>query len=313
MPYIAYESINYRKATRRTIAQVQEIIEEYVEDGYALTLRQLYYQMVARAMIPNKDSAYKRLGSVVAKACRTGHIDWEAIVDRTRNLRSQQHWGSPEEIVKGAVNSYRTDRWADQPVRVEVWIEKDALLGVLERPCHRLRVPYFSCRGYTSQSEMWKAGQRIRGYIEGGQKAIILHLGDHDPSGIDITRDIQNRLGMFVGGHYKDFHDGDELTKQEFTEQYCEVKRVALNMQQIQRLQPPPNPAKITDSRFEGYRKRFGNQSWELDALSPPDFDDLITWEVENLRNEAAWQASIEKEEAGRDRLRGLVDHLEGT
>jgi hypothetical protein len=83
------------------------------------------------------------------------------------------------------------DTRRNQEYYIEVWIEKDALLGILETICKKLDVPYFSCRGYVSQSSMWEAAQRFR---ENDREGILLHLGDHDPSGIDMSRDIQERL-----------------------------------------------------------------------------------------------------------------------
>ncbi len=208
-------------------------------------------------------------------------MDWDYIVDRTRNLRSLATWGTPSGIMRAVADQYRTDRWGyeGQEYRLEVWIEKDALLGVISGVCDELHVPYFSCRGYTSQSEVWGAGQRLKGYVDDGQIPIILHLGDHDPSGIDMTRDITERLALFVG-------------------EDVQINRLALNWDQVRLYNPPPNPAKLTDSRIGPYIARFGDQSWELDALEPAAIVDLIRNEVLYYRNQAAWdKATAEDEE----------------
>ena len=160
-------------------------IAEYAAQGYDLTLRQLYYQFVSRDLLPNRQSEYKRLGDIINDARLAGLVDWEAIVDRTRNIRALSHWSDPASIVKAAANSFAVDKWADQPKRVEVWIEKDALVGVFEPVCEELDVPLFSCRGYTSQSEVWGAAQRLEKYLMADQEVVILHIGDHDPSGLD--------------------------------------------------------------------------------------------------------------------------------
>ena len=161
-----------------------------------------------------------------------GLIDWNRIVDRTRNLEGNSHWGNPGEIMRSAAHSFRLDKWANQPYRVECWIEKDALRGVIAGVCNELDIPHFSCRGYTSISEMWVAARRLQHWIARGQTPVILHLGDHDPSGVDMTRDIFDRLQTFMGG--------------------AEVKRLALNWDQVEMYNPPPNPAKLTDSRANG-------------------------------------------------------------
>ena len=196
---IKYIDKKFQGATLDLIELANRIISEYQAAGFQLTLRQLYYQLVARGHMANKQREYKRLGSIIADARLAGMVSWEAIEDRTRNVRGNQHWDSPEQIVREAINSYRIDRWASQPYRPEVWIEKDALVGVIAGVCQQMDVDYFSCRGYVSASEMWQAGHvRFRRYLRNKQTPVIIHLGDHDPSGIDMTRDIQERLTFLL-------------------------------------------------------------------------------------------------------------------
>jgi len=177
-PLLSYVEKDFRADTLADIVQANRIIAEYMAAGFKLTLRQLYYQFVARDLIPNTQRSYKRLGSIINDGRLAGLIDWEAIEDRTRNVESLAHWDDPSEILNAVGRQYRTERWANQPTRVEVWIEKEALAGVFERICESLDVAYLSCRGYTSQSEMWAAAQRLIEYEEAGQDTIILHFGD---------------------------------------------------------------------------------------------------------------------------------------
>lgn len=181
MTYITYVSKNFSSSSLEIIEVANRIIEEYQEDGYSLTLRQLYYQFVARDILPNSMQSYKRLGSIINDARLAGLVSWTAIEDRTRNLVSSPHWESPAEILRAAASQYKEDLWATQPYRPEVWIEKEALVGVVAGICEELRVPYFACRGYTSQSEAWAAAQRFKEYSENRQVPIVLHLGDHRP------------------------------------------------------------------------------------------------------------------------------------
>ena len=153
MPKICYVERTFSAGSRELIDKANEIIADYAAQGFMLTLRQLYYQFVARGLIPNKQTEYKRLGSVINDARLAGLIDWSAIEDRTRNLRRQPHWGSPQDIIEVALSSFRHDKWKDQKHRIEVWIEKDALVGVIEPTCEELDVPFFACRGYNSQSD----------------------------------------------------------------------------------------------------------------------------------------------------------------
>ena len=132
MPKICYVEKNFKATSVALIDHANAIIEEYAAQGFNLTLRQLYYQFVSRDLIPNTQRDYKRLGSVINDARLAGLIDWSAIVDRTRNLRELDHWTSAQDILSDAAGWYQVDRWAHQEVRPEVWIEKDALLGVIE-------------------------------------------------------------------------------------------------------------------------------------------------------------------------------------
>ncbi len=262
MPKIKYQDRNFQADSAKIVEQCNTIIAEYDAQGFVLTLRQLYYQLVTRDIIANKQSEYKRIGSIVNDARLAGVIDWLAIEDRTRNLRSRSHWNTPGDIISSAAASFHMDLWEDQDYRPEVWIEKDALVGVIEQVCEEYDVPYFSCRGYTSQSEMWVASQRIK-RNSFTQTPIIFHFGDHDPSGKDMTRDIVERLKLFMGG--------------------VELERLALNMDQVEQYHPPPNPAKTTDSRYQTYIAEFGEESWELDALEPAVLADLIRGALDEL------------------------------
>lgn len=290
MPLIEYVPKKFKAATLDVIAQANVIIADYKAQGFDLTLRQLYYQFVARDLLSNTQKSYDRLGSIVNDARLAGHIDWDAIEDRTRFLRSLPHWGSPTEIVGSCVQQYRRDKWEDQDCRPEVWIEKDALVGVIERVCNDLDVPFFSCRGYVSQSTMWRAAQRLSEHASDGSSPYIIHLGDHDPSGIDMSRDIAERMQLF--GVSIDF------------------KRIALNMDQIDEYDPPPNPAKLSDSRAKGYIAQYGASSWELDALDPSTLARLIRQTIEAVCDLDRWQASLDVERQERERIRELLPQL---
>lgn len=265
---------DFKDSSLETIRQAIEIIDEYQEQGYILTLRQLYYQFVARALCPNTTQEYKRLGGIVSDARLAGLIDWDSIEDRTRKLEKNLHLRSPMHAIELIRAQYLIDMWSNQTTRVEVWIEKQALTGIIEEVCDRLDVPYFACRGYVSQSEQYSAGKRMaRNYEKKDQYTVILHLGDHDPSGMDMTRDNFDRLNMFVHGQGN-----------------VDVVRIALNMDQVEEYSPPPNPVKLTDSRSKPYQAEYGDESWELDALEPSMLVQLIEDHVLEYRDEELWE-----------------------
>ncbi|MDD3040415.1 hypothetical protein [Bacteroides sp.] len=258
--------------------------------GYDLTLRQVYYQLVARDVIPNNERSYKNLGNLVSDGRIAGLIDWEAIIDRTRNIRRNSHWDSPSEIIEIASQQFAYDKWAEQYNYVEVWVEKDALIGVVGQICERLDVPYFSCRGYVSQSEMWAAARRLQQYGI-NKDIIIIHLGDHDPSGKDMSRDIVDRLSLF--------------------DIYPEFQRIALNIDQIELYDPPPNPTKLTDSRCHAYIREYGYECWELDALKPEIIEELIRKTVMEYCDPHLFEMAKQRERAARKLLKNVSANWE--
>ena len=331
MPKIKYLDIRFNAERRDIVVESNRIITSYTAQGFRLTLRQLYYRLVANDLFPdtrkwvllgskwvrdpngtkNAEPNYQWLGDVINDARLAGLIDWSAIEDRTRELAANSHWDTPVNVIESARDSYLNDLWRWQPIRCEVWVEKDALEGVVESACRPLDVPFFSCRGYTSQTAMWDAGQRIirrrktlsvyegkflRKGAQGGrsfkQKTVIFHLGDHDPSGIDMTRDVADRLEMFTG-------------------EPLDIRRLALNMDQVRTYNPPPNPAKSTDSRFRSYLEVHGNESWELDALEPAMLVALIQTNIRSVMDAERFEEAQALQEKGREDLTKIADNYD--
>ena len=289
MPKIKYKDFKFRARALSMIRTANEIIAEYADQGFDLTLRQLYYQFVSRDLIPNTQKDYKNLGSIINDARLAGMIDWDTIVDRTREVRALPHWDGPEDIIEAVSEQFNVDRWKGQPFRPEVWIEKDALVGVFERVCRDLDIPLLSCRGYTSQSEMWGAAQRMLRHRKTKQTPVVFHFGDHDPSGKDMSRDITDRLELFTGRALK-------------------FERLALNMEQVEEYEPPPNPAKITDSRANAYIAEFGNESWELDALEPSVLEGLVRNAIEGIIDQDLMDEATEEQQKHRGTLGRIAE-----
>lgn len=283
------------------IDRANQIIEQYMKAGYDLTLRQLYYQFVAQDLIPNTIKSYGMLQNAVNDGRMTGWIDWEAIVDRSRKFEILPHWASPDEIVKSCSKQFNLDKWADQEFRLEVWVEKEALVGIVQKACEPYDVPYFACKGYPSQSEVWAASQRLIKHYNNGQRPFIIHLGDHDPSGIDMTRDIEDRLGIFLGDPEYWMNDPSPFE---------DVNRIALNIDQIKQFHPPPNPAKVTDSRFKSYARKFGTESWELDALPPEQLLKITQEAITGFLDVDKWNKMVRKEKRIRKDLMKVADNF---
>lgn len=292
---IFYQAWNPQAQAIDTVDKAEDIIGEYEAQGYTLTLRQLYYQFVARGLIENTERSYKNLGNTITRARMAGLISWDAIEDRNREHSKPWYDENIMNPLEALPRYIRFDRWARQDTYVEVWVEKEALGNVIERACQPLLVPHMACKGYLSASEAWRAGQRFLEKFEEGKQCVLIHLGDHDPSGIDMTRDNQDRVELFSKA--ADFGE------------CVDVRRIALNIDQVREYDPPPNPTKITDSRARGYIKKFGRTSWELDAVEPHVMLDLIKTEVEQYIDWAVWEEVGEEQEDEREKLRKVYEN----
>ena len=283
----AFIETSFQKSSLKRIKEANEIMEDYARNGYDLTLRQLYYQFVSRDLIPNTQRSYKNLGNLISSARLAGLLDWDHMVDRTRALRGPTHEASPKEAIGYAAMMYREALWATQPHRIEVWVEKEALAGIIGGCAARLDIDSFACKGYSSSSAMYSAAKRLARYIADGQQVTILYLGDHDPSGLDMDRDIEDRLALMGASEVN-------------------VRRIALTWDQIQEYQPPPNPTKLTDSRAGQYIANYGYDSWELDALEPAVLETLIQEAVAEMRDADLYEEAKAQQKANQDRMHEL-------
>lgn len=279
-----YEITNFHPHNLALIDQFNSIIDEYIDAGYRLTIRQLYYQMVARDLFGadrrftwtgtkwlkdvngtiNADPNYKYLIKIVNHGRMSGLIDWDVIEDRTRSFEGRSRWNDGGEILRTVAETFHMDLWAGQQYRVYCAVEKEALEGICRRACYEYDVPIMAARGYPSVTVLREFALRdMEQARQENQTVIILHLGDHDPSGIDMSRDLESRLQLFGGA--------------------LDFRRIALNMDQIKKQKPPENPAKETDSRFAQYEEQFGDKCWELDALKPDFLVKLIQTNIEQF------------------------------
>jgi len=296
----AYLRKRFKPETRRLISQADAIIDEYLADGLKLSLRQLYYQFVARGILENNFRNYKRLGSIISDARLAGLIDWDAIEDRGRETdrATRVFWDGPQSILEACAEQFKIDRWLPQPHHVEVMAEKAALEGVLIPVCAELGVRFTANKGYSSQSFMREKGEELARWRRGGFEVAgrlvppkyihVLYLGDHDPSGMDMDRDVVERLELFSRGPVK-------------------VKRLCLTMDQIDDWGPPPNYAKPTDSRSKEYRALYGDDSWELDAAEPRELVKIVREAVVRLRDDELWEAECERQAKMRADLRDMA------
>lgn len=325
----AFKHVNVKPNTQDLVEYSQDVITEYRQQGLKLTLRQLYYQLVTKNLIVNEEKSYKRLGKAVSTGRLAGLLDWSSIEDRGRVAKRHPEWNSIKDIVESALYSFRLPRLEGQPTYVELWVEKEALAGVLEPIANKFHVVLMVNKGYSSQSAMYQAATRIdsccRPY-DGGRpisRAKILYLGDFDPSGEDMVRDIQDRLDLFLGGFVEDtglsksdFDYSDKISPGTQTNTgmwgtvELEVEKIGITMPQIKQYNPPPNPAKRTDSRSKAFIAKHGASSWEVDALPPKVLTELVTGEIEDNLDMEMMQKIIDKEEFDKQRLRHAVNEI---
>lgn len=317
-----FRTVNFRPDSLTRIKQLAAVVAEYQAQGLRLTARQLYYQMVSRDIVPNTPAEYKKLTALLTDARYAGKIDWSAIEDRGREPSTPSEWDTPAELVESALRAYRLPRWKGQDTYVELWVEKQALAGVLAPIAREFHATLMVNKGYSSASAMKESADRLRertfvrrrpGHsgrhprdvrdrerrvrgprvpdqelVDADARPVVLYLGDHDPSGEDMVRDIKTRL-------------------EEFGVLELSVEKVALTITQVKQYNPPPNPAKVSDPRAGDYIAKFGARSWEVDALPPNVLTKLIRAAFLNHVDIKQMDEVKKHEEADKELLRKAV------
>ena len=302
MVKIKFREIRMGKANKERLGTINGIIEEYQDEGYVLTLRQLYYQLVSRDIIPNKQAEYSKLSTLLKEGRMAGIVDWDAIEDRLRKPYKPSSFDSPQDILEACINQYELPRMEGQNIYLEVWVEKDALSGVLKRVTEKYHVPILVNRGYSSASAMYDSFMRfVRNGAYKERPVKVLYLGDYDPSGLDMIRDIRERIIEFQEG----YNYGTLVEQMQFS-----VEPIALTREQIEQYNPPPNPAKVTDPRAKDFIKKHGRTSWEVDALRPEVLNALLRDAILENINESLYLDIVNREDADKEKLRSLVYYL---
>lgn len=287
----------YWKGTKEeVIARIISIVTQYTNMGYRLTLRQLHYQFVSRNWIVNHAKAYKKLGEVLDDCRYAGLVDWNAIVDRGRNPYLPHSVNGITDALNDTHDQYRLDRQQGQDTYIEVWTEKDALSEIMQRSTSKYHVTLCVNKGYTSSSAVYESYERFAERIQNGQEVVVLYFGDHDPSGLDMIRDIDNRLTTMLANGRHNIVDG------------FRVVPIGLTMDQIKEYKCPPNPTKMTDSRTEDYVKMYGRTCWEVDALPPEALTNIIESSIESLIDMNWYQKKLDDEETDKGKLRSFIN-----
>lgn len=281
------------------IHETETILQEYTQQGITMTLRQLYYQLVARGVIPNNIAVYKKISCLLTDARYAGFLDWDMLDDLTRESDRMSEWSDLSSLLDSALYSYRKPRWQGQEYHVELLTEKEALYSVLKPIADKWHVYLSVNRGFGSATLAYNLSGRVQEYIERGKHVVFLYIGDHDPSGLDMIRDVRERITEILQ------HRQVQVNR-------FQLKHIALTFAQIQEFRLPENPAKKTDTRFKAYKVKYGDVSWEVDALRPDVMTEIVETEICRYLDLSLFNAIVDEEKQEKATLREFVNRFEG-
>lgn len=281
---------------KETIPIVNEVISQY---DIKLTVRQIYYRLISDpyVLFENTASRYTQFDKMLVVARERGEVDYAKIEDRTREaLGGDYGYDTPQEFLevemdnlKKCWQAYNMEMWTDQDSKLEIWVEKDALSNLIYQVANNYRVLVFPSRGYSSLTKVMECLRRLEGYKD--KKRIILHLTDHDPSGFDMTRDLEKRLSAY---------GGDSI----------QIKRIGLTHEQVEKFSLRPNPVKKSDTKAKSYISQFGSDCWELDALPPSELQNLVVEAIKKYINSDFWNKKIAKVKKGKNWLKKKIKEM---
>lgn len=265
------------KRSRRTRSEIEALdyaLFEIVEEVRPATVRQVFYQAVNRGLVPKSETGGYRVVQRRLVALReSGEIPYGWIVDGTRYVTGHARYDGLAEFADHAAGLYRKDYWSDAPVNVEVWLEKDALKGVLiPTVVNECGLGLHVTRGFASVTYLQEAADDI---IRDGRPTYVYVLTDFDPSGVSIAEKIESELQARAPGH--EVH----------------IRRLAVDREQIDRWDLPTRPTKTSDTRARNFQRVHGTDSVELDAIPPDELRKLVKdaidghmdpWRLEQFR-----------------------------
>jgi hypothetical protein len=264
----------------------EAIQAEFRRQEPPMTVRQMFYRMSATSQVEKTEGGYRQVQRALAEMRRDGVVPYEWIADNSRQVHVVQTWDSVGSILEAAADGYRRDPWEMLDEQVQIWLEKDALAGVIKPVTFKYRVPLYVTRGYSSLSYLHDAAEEMR---DAEKPIVIYHLGDYDASGRDAARAIRESL-----------RDDFDLADIEFHE-------LAVTTEQIEEWGLQTRPAKQSDPRSKGW----GEIAVELDAIPPNRLRDLIDQAIQGHIDPQRWEASLQREVEERDRLQELVDQAQ--
>jgi len=279
-----FRSWRFKEPALELIREADGILMGYRQQGYQVTLRQLYYRLVSKNLIENNDRSYERLRKTMTKARYAGLIDWGVFVDRARQSYKAESYDDVKDYLDNVAIDYRLDRWEGQEYYVEVVTEKDALTSVLGPLANKWDVCWNVNRGYGSTTRYYQMAQRLMSH----KSPMILYFGDHDPSGKHMMRDTEKRLKEFGCN--------------------VEIDVIALTMDQVKKYKPLPNNVKLSDKRSGEYIRKYGRSCWEVDALEPPVLKEVFEEGIKKYLDVELFEEVKQREEDDMEALQEFLD-----
>jgi len=273
-----------QKQSLELLAQVQKIMGSY---DFALTLRQIYYQLVAKQIIPNEQRYYKKLSRICVAGRDEGILSEEGFADRLREVDKLSSWVDLNEFMETVRRSYHKDKWQNQDRYLEIWTEKDALRGVLSQVTYQYDVSLMVARGQLSRTAIYEASKRYK--TKSDKECYLYYCGDFDPSGLSIYDSIKKRLGDF----------GISIN----------FERIALTEEQIEKYKLPSDPGKKSDPNYNKFVSLYDSDMVvELDSLPPDVLRDIIKDCITKNINNGLLAQVQEEEEAEKVSLNKFIE-----
>src|SRR6516164_2058670 len=274
-------------STKAMVETRRERLLDIIDDGKPTTVRQVFYQATVRGLVEKAESGYVKVQTDLTVMRRSGDLPYDWLADNTRWQRKPRTFNSVEEALRNTAQFYRKSLWANADVYVEIWLEKDALAGVVYPVTSTYDVPLMVARGYASLSFLHTAAEYI-GTLD--VPTYIYHLGDFDPSGVNAGEKIEETLHELAP-------DAD-----------ITFERIAVTPEQINDWDLPTRPTKKSDTRS----KNFGSISVELDAIEPNQLRVLVQETIELHLPADQFAVLKAAEESERDIITRLVGKIAG-
>jgi hypothetical protein len=297
-------SLTFRKKNLK----LAEAAGETLKAEKPMTLRQLFYRLISAGVLSNTPREYNRLGAILTRLREAGEVDRRWVVDHVRNTLKPSSWSGLADFGEAVRDSYRKDFWASLPDYVEIFVEKDAIAGTIQPVTYQYDVPLRVCRGYSSVSF---AGEIADDWAEIDKPVFAYYLGDFDPSGFDLERDLREKLARYSGRPVVRRESLMNSVAAPCPTTVC-WQRLAILEEDFDAHGLIRLPVKEGDRRAKAFIREHGGRCAEVDALPPNDLRDRVRQAIEGHIDAARWERLRAVERAERETLEQYVSSWPG-